>query len=115
MSENAVTVIASMEAREHCRNESDLMERIRKAMRACHGHWMQTDEVEQFRAAVAAAMMESPADERRRIEEAAVYLNRLGAALAATKAGVEVDFAKLLDGVPEDVLPLKKLWEETRS
>lgn len=50
-------VIATREARDACHGEADLTERLRKAMRACHRHWMETDESNQFRSALAAALM----------------------------------------------------------
>lgn len=75
MSDN-VMAIAATQAQHACRGEPDLMERIKKAMKACHGHWMETNPSNQFRAAVAAAMLESEGLERDRIERSAQALNR---------------------------------------
>lgn len=110
-----VAMIAASEARGSCADEPDITERIKKAMKACHNHWMVTSEPEQFRAALAAAMLESPPDERDRIERSARALNRVAAVLTALQAGVPVD----LEGIAaekqdDDLIPLRKLWDETR-
>lgn len=110
-----VAMIAAAEARSSCANEPNITERIKKAMRACHGHWMATSEPEQFRAAVAAAMLESPEDEKDRIARSAKALNKIGAMLQALQAGVPVDFEGMAaEKQDEDLLPLRKLWDETR-
>lgn len=107
--------IAAFEARSSCAGEPDIIERIKKAMRACHGHWMVTDETQQFRAAIAAALMESAGEEKDRIERSAKKLNQLGALLSALQAGVPVDI-EAMAAEPEqpDLLPLRKLWDETK-
>lgn len=110
MSDN-VMAIAATEAQHACRGEPDLMERIKKAMKACHGHWMETNPSNQFRAAVAAAIMESEGEERDRIERSARALNRANAALQAMQAGVDVDLEAALKA-DDDVIPLSKLWRE---
>jgi len=100
-----------MEAREACKGEPDLTKRIQKAMKASRNHWMVTDEAQQFRAAVAATMLESPPEERERIERSAQALNRLGAMLNAFKAGVPVDIDAMVPPA-EDTIPLRKMWSE---
>jgi hypothetical protein len=103
--------IAATEAQHACRGEPDLMERIKKAMRACHGHWMETNPSNQFRAAVAAAMLESEGLERDRIERSAAALKRVHAALQAVQAGVDVDFESAFK-TDDDIIPLTKIWNE---
>lgn len=107
-------MIAVHEARDACKGEPDLTERIKKAMRACHGHWMETNEGEQLRAALAAAMLESPEDEKDRIARSAKLLSKFGAAMNALSQGVSVDLAETLSEIPEDILPIRALWEETK-
>lgn len=108
-------MIAAHEARSACKGEPDLTARIKKAMVACHGHWMVTSEPDQFRAAIAAAMLESEGDEKERIERSAKKLNQLGAVLHALQAGVPVDLEAMAKETPDtDLLPLRKLWDETK-
>jgi hypothetical protein len=79
-------MLAAAEARSSCKGEPNLIERIKKAMRACHNHWMVTDEKDQFRAAIAAAMLESEGEDRDRIERTAKAMNRVGAMIQAKAA-----------------------------
>lgn len=109
-------MIAAAEARSRCAGEPDITERIKKAMRACHDHWMVTNETEQFRAAVAAAMLESPDEaEKDRIARSSKALNKVEAMLQALQAGVPVDFESMAaEKQDDDILPLRQLWDETR-
>jgi len=110
----ALMAIAATEARHACKGEPDVIERIKKAMKACRNHWMVTDEKEQFRAAVAAALLESEGEEKDRIERSAQSLNRLGAMLNAMQAGVPVDIeAMAAEPQDADLIPLNKLWHDT--
>lgn len=113
MSDN-VMAIAATEAQHACRGEPDLMERIKKAMKACHGHWMETNPSNQFRAAVAAAMLESEELERDRIERSADALKRANAAIQAMQAGLSVDLEEALKA-DEDTIPLMKMWREVAA
>jgi hypothetical protein len=110
-------MIAAMEAQHACKGEPDLMERIKKAMRACIDHWMETNEANQFRAAVAAVILESDGAEKERVERSAAALNRLGAMLQAMQAGVAVDLETELAEQPkaEDLIPLRSIWEEIKK
>jgi hypothetical protein len=110
---DGVVAICAHEARSACAGEKDLMERIRKAMKAARGHWMVTDPHQQFRAAVAAAVLESEGEERSRIERSAQALNKLGAALQALQAGVPVDLAGMVEKQDDDLIPLQKMWHDT--
>lgn len=110
MSDAALSFCA-MEAALACKGEPDLMDRIRKAMNATRNHWMITNENEQFRAAVAAAIMESVGEERERLERSAKSLNQLGAMLQALQAGVPVDI-DAMEKPADDTIPLTKMWNE---
>jgi hypothetical protein len=109
-----IAMIAAAEARSRCKGEPDVVERIRKAMRACRNHWMVTNEPDQFRAAVAAALLESEGADKDRIERSAAALNKIGAMLGALPAGVPVDIeAMAAEPKQDDLIPLRKLWDET--
>lgn len=82
--------IVAIEARHACKGEPDLMERIKKAMKASRNHWMVLDEKDQFRGAIAGALLESEGEESDRIERSAKALNRIGALIQAMQAGLPV-------------------------
>lgn len=108
-------ILAVHDARDACRGEPDVVERLRKAMRACHDHWMETVEDNQFRSAVAAATLESEGAERDRIVRSAQALRKMAAALTALSAGVPLDLeAMLAEPRDEDLIPLTQLWHETK-
>jgi len=100
-----------MEAREACKGEPDIMKRIERAMKASRGHWMEANPSNQFRAAIAAAMLESEGLERDRIERSAEALKRANAAIQAMQAGISVDLEEALKA-DEDTIPLMKMWRE---
>jgi hypothetical protein len=106
-------MIATTEARHACRGEPDLFERIRKAMNATRDHWMERDEDNQFRSAVAAAMMESPGPDRERLERSTRSLARLSAVVVALTSGVPVDVEKMSLEPEPDLIPLVRLWRRT--
>lgn len=112
---DVVTSIAVTEARSSCKDEPDIAERLKKAMRACHGHWMVTAETEQFRAAVAAAALESNEEEKDRILRSGRKATEINNAMAAAAAGVPVDLISVLSDADEDLLPLMRLWKETNT
>lgn len=115
MNETLIT-IAAQEGRAACKGEPNLDQRVIKAMRACRNHWMVTDEEQQFRAALVAAILESEGEERSRIERSAKALNRIGAMLQALQAGVPVDLAAMADEKQDDdLLPLRKMWDESKQ
>lgn len=107
-------MIAVEEARRACRGEPDLMKRLEKAMKATAGHWMETNQENQFKSAVAAAMLESPTDERDRIKRSFDGLAKVSAVLNALQSGVPIDFEKAAEEVeqPKDLLLLMPLWRK---
>jgi hypothetical protein len=114
---NAVMAIAITEARSACKGEPDILERIRKAMRACHDHWIVTNEAQQFNASLAAAMLESEGDEKDRIGRSGKAFNRLNNAMAAMVNGVPVNLEAVADEAKDDgddIIPVRKLWDETK-
>lgn len=105
--------IAIHEAREACKGEPDIIERLKKAMKPCRNHWMETNEQNQFRSALAAAMLESNEADKDRIGRSSRALNKLSAMLGALQQGVPVDIeAMAAEPRDEDLLPLMDLWRE---
>lgn len=107
-------VIAVSDGRTACHGEADVIERVRKAMRACHDHWMEPEEPRRFRSAVAAAILESAGAEKDRLERSAKAVSQIGAVLEAARAGLVVDLDASDIAVAEDIIPLLALWRETR-
>lgn len=100
--------------RHECANEPDLEARLRKAMKAARNHWMVTEENEQFKGALAAALMETANEaEKDRLIRSARALNRVGALIQALQAGVPVDLESMAaEPKDDDLLPLRKIWNE---
>lgn len=89
--------------------EPDLMERIRKAMKAAKSHWMVTDEDDQLKGAIVAAILESSEDEQERIKDNWNVVLSFNALVS----GVAVDTAASLGKVGEDrAIPLLAMWRE---
>lgn len=109
-------MVASHEARDACKGEPDLIERIRKAMRAVHDHWMETNETNQFRSALAGVLLETTDDdEKDRVVRSSQALSRMSATIQALQNGVPVDIeAMAAEPVADDIIPLQKLWDETK-
>lgn len=110
MSGDSNLAIGAALLRRHCEGEPDVRERIRKAMRRVDELWYTADEDLQFRSAVAAAMLESSAEERTLIGRSVAPLR----AIAAAIAGVPVDMEAVLADTGE-VIPLLGLWHEVRA
>ena len=112
-----IQAIVATEARHAAEGETDLIERVKKCMAASVGHWITTDEEDQFAGALAAAMNLSEGDELEALEHAVKNLNNLSALLG----GVPVDFDALearrkefeQRGLPE--IQIMKLWNEAKS
>lgn len=107
-------MIAAHEARDACKGEPDVTQRLRKAMGAVKNHWMCVDYQERFKAALAGAMLESPPSERAGIQASFDRMAKLSAALAAAQRGVPVDWEAMLaaDDPNIETIPLQKLWVE---
>lgn len=108
--------IVAATVRTDCQGEPDLMVRIQKAMKAAANHWMVLDEAQQFRGAVAAAIVESEGAERDRIERSAKALGRIGAMLQALQAGIPVDLEGMAaEKQDDDLIPLRAMWDEAKK
>lgn len=111
-----VMSIAVLEARNACKGEPDILERIKKAMRACHNHWMVTNELQQLNSALAAAMLESDEAEKDRIGRSGKSMNRANDVLTALVRGVPVDLEALdNEEKQDDLIPVAQMWREIAS
>lgn len=108
--------IAISEARSACKGEPNIIERVKKAMRACHDHWMVTNEGQQLNSAMAAAALESEGDEKDRILRSGKAFNDANNALNALIQGIPVDMEEMVARMDksEDILPVRDLWNETK-
>jgi hypothetical protein len=76
---------------------------------------MVTDENTQFKAALVAAASVSDGEERDRITRSSRALAKVASMLQALQAGVPVDIeAMAAEKQDDDLIPLRKLWDETR-
>ena len=100
---NNLVAIVATEAKRDAEGIEDLEERAKACMKAAHGHWMVTNEDEQFSGAIAALMMLSSDEEKERIE----YAVKISRALNAATSGIPVNFDELFDTEIEP-LPLVK-------
>lgn len=113
-----VLLIAIQDIRPHCQGEPDVTERLKKAMRRAHELWLTTEDDLRFTAALEAAYHESPEKEDKDIIERSV---RSLATVGAAMKGVPIDFNAMesmmaaKDGKTIKVLPLMKLWLETKD
>ena len=114
MSDAMLSIVAA-ECKDPCANESDLLERIKKAMKpVANGHWMVMDEDMCMRGALAAVLLdpETTEDDKRRITFTLEQLHAIGAMIS----GVPVDVERALDNPDEiEPVPLVKLWHEAKA
>lgn len=109
-------LIATSEARNACAGEADIQKRIEKAMKATRNHWMETNEQNQFKAAVAAAMLESDDADKDRIKRSFDALSQFSAMIGALQAGVPVDLEAMVEQKKDDdLLPLMPMWRGLAS
>lgn len=88
------------------------------AFKAANGHWMFTDEQDQFRGAIGAVLMWlGSGPEFERLADSALALGRLSAAINALQAGVPVDLEAMATAAEDrpTPIPLAKLWHEARA
>lgn len=111
---SATMIVAVTDAVNACRDEPDLIERIKKAMTRTHNHWMETDEQNQYHAAIVAVWMETKnPNQRDRLERSVKALNTLVMVFEAAKLGIPYDIEKI-EAPAKDVIPLNRMWDETR-
>jgi len=104
-----IMAIAVLEARDACKGEPDILERVKKAMRACADHWMVTNPLQQLNAAIAAAALESNDAEKDIILRSGKDMNTAIATIQALISGVPVDMEKM-DRPDQDLIPIAEMW-----
>lgn len=109
---DAMLMIVATEAKARIEGKTfaTVEEKLKEAMRATKDHWGVTDEQMQFKAAIAAVLLDKPSPEdKARIEEELNVLKMLGAAMQ----GIPVDFSQMVP--PEKPLGLNKLWQDVKA
>lgn len=104
----AVSMIEA-ENRDKLKAATSAEDKLRVAFKGARDHWMFTDEDEQMRGAIGAAMHHMTPEERVRVE---AELRALQALSAATR-GVPVDFGSL--EIPENPIGILKLWGDAKA
>lgn len=113
--ESAILSIIAAECGAACKDEPDLIKRIKKAMApVANGHWMSLDEDTNIRGAIAAVLLspETTEDDKKRIEFTFSQIR----ALAALTSGVPVNMAAVAAN-PEEIKPISlvSLWHEVKA
>jgi hypothetical protein len=110
MSKIALAVgMIEAENRDELKAASTAEEKLRIAFKGARNHWMFTDEDEQMRGAIGAAMHHMTPEERERVES---ELKALQAISAATR-GVPVDFGAIQ--FPENPIGILKMWGDAKA
>lgn len=114
---STIRAIVATEAKHAAEGEADLIKRVKKCMAASVGHWMATDEEDQFAGAVAAAMTLSEGDELEALDLSMKALNSISALLSGAPVDLDAITAAIEDtkkrGLPE--IQLMKLWKEAKG
>jgi hypothetical protein len=90
---------------------------LRKAMSITKGHWVCTDEDDQFGAAVGAVMLHfgEDSEEFARLKWEMGNISRFSAALSTAQLGVQVDMSTVLKTHEKfTAIGLAKLWTEVK-
>lgn len=116
MAVSNIVLIAAVEAERAAKaaleSGAGLEDRARAAMGAVRGHWLATQELDQFSAACEGLARTSSPEEVERIEGDLKALQTLSAMMS----GVPVDLdAALADHERHEPLGLMKLWRETAN
>ena len=110
---DACSAIAATEARQACEGAADIETRVRLAMTATKGHYLLRGEVAQLEAACAGAILACRRDDdRRRIFASWLRLVEANMAIAAAQAGDFDVVRRAAAQARDDLLPLRRLWEE---
>ena len=114
MSDAEVAIVA-MDARHACKDEPDLVLRIKKAMKGARNNWITRNPDLMLRGALYAATQETPVGtpEYERLDRSIRALAKASAALNAMIAGVPVNLEEMAITPDEEQLPLLKYWLES--
>lgn len=90
--------------------------------KAARNHWMFTDEQDQFRGALGAALIHLKAgSEYVRLEKSVTALGKLSALLNALQQGLSVDMEAMLEEQQREkeagfeLIPLQRMWQDARA
>jgi hypothetical protein len=116
---NTLLAVAITQAKDHIKADDDLVTQLKAAMMATKNHWLVTNDNDRFLAAVAAVMefYGEGSDVWKQLENKIKNLNKIGIALAAAEAGVSVDWASLVNELPDqpEIVGLQQLWFEVKN
>lgn len=120
--EETLFAIGGTEAKHACSPGATLTENLTAAMRAMKGHWLVTDEQQQFLCAVGGVMTFCGPDsaEWGRLEREVKNMKRLASMLTALQQGVPVDFVAMLKQVEVEntegfePIGLQKMWRDLK-
>lgn len=111
-----IMMIAAAEARIACKDEPDIKERFRKAARVMHDHWMLQGYEPQFKAALAAAMLESDEADKERYQAEFDGMAKAAALIQALQLGIPIDLESMAVEMPKDApaerIGLREIWVE---
>ena len=109
MSENTGIAIGIIEAENRDKLEAaeTAEEMLRIAFKGARDHWMFTDEDDQLKGAIGAAMHHMNDEDKKRVKAELKVMNALGSAMS----GVPVDFSAV--EVPENSIGIRGLWLES--
>lgn len=93
----------------------DIKAKLTVAMRNTYGHWIVTDEDEQFRSAVGAVMMHygEGSDEFRRLEAEMRQIQKISAMIQAAQAGLSVSPPEIDESF--EPIGLLGLWHKAKA
>lgn len=97
------------ENRERLQAAATAADKLRVAFKGARNHWMFTDEDEQMRGAIGAAMHHMSTEDREIIEK---ELRALQAISAATR-GLPINFEAV--EIPENPIGILKLWADSKA
>ena len=108
---NIQVAIAMIEAenRNELKAATTAEDKLRAAFKGARNHWMFTDEDEQMRGAIGAALHHMKPEERVRVE---AELRALQSLSAATR-GIPVNFEAI--EIPENPIGILKMWADSKA
>lgn len=108
---NIAVAVALIEAenREDLKAATSAEDKLRVAFKGARDHWMFTDEDEQMRGAIGAAMHHMTPEERTKVE---AELRSLQAFSAATR-GIPINFEAV--EIPENPIGILKMWADAKA
>ena len=102
--------IGVQEAREKCKNIDNVEQRAKAAMKVMKGHWFVSDEGQQFRAAIAATILETTNEkEKEALARSHRNLAKVSLLMQAAQSNVDIADLNIEEG---EALPILAWWQE---